>query len=144
MFRIIYVIVLIIAFNNADVESRIHGKLLSSEQADKLFGPVKESVSISSSELKNFISKNSDVIMFQIFNSKLVVLGEDRSLVYSSGLAAYSETDTFIMYSSSMVAELIEKGKSNQTFVQKRDKVLTVTNGDVTLEYGTSCPPWCD
>jgi len=119
------------------------GKILSAEAADSEFGKVKESVSIKTSEVNNWIGQTEDKIMFRMANKELTVLGDSRKLLYSA--SSYSENnDTFYLYSKTKLIELISKGKNQNTSFEIRGSVFTISNGIYTLEYSVPCPPICD
>lgn len=54
-----------------------------------------------------------------------------------------SSNEVFHLFSVSIVQELLTKGSNAVTFVENRQNVLTLTNGDETLELSESCPPIC-
>ena len=47
------------------------------------------------------------------------------------------------MYSVTIVQQLLSDGNNPLTYVEKRQEVLTITNGIFTLEYSLLCPPCC-
>lgn len=118
------------------------GKIFSKEEADKNYGPVLSSVSIASSELKALISQSDKYAMFNIRDGKLSILKEDRSLLYPAGFEVKSD-EKYIVYSKSKVEELLNTGKAETTTIEQRKDVMSVTNGQRTLEIGTWCPPLC-
>jgi hypothetical protein len=127
-----------VSFNAQEI-----GKILSAEAADSEFGKVKESVSIKTSEVNNWIGQTEDKIMFRMANKELTVLGDSRKLLYSA--SSYSENnDTFYLYSKTKLIELISKGKNQNTSFEIRGSVFTISNGIYTLEYSVPCPPICD
>ena len=118
------------------------GKILSKEEANKLFGAVLVSKQIPSSELKALTSNSTKIIMFKILNDDVYILGDNRK-VLSPANAMVNETEPFSAYSVSIVQDLLNKGNEPTTFIEKRNEVLTITNGNFTLEYSLKCPPFC-
>lgn len=118
------------------------GKIISKESADKLFGPVLISVKVPTENLKSLITQSSKVVMFKIINNNVYVLDDKRNVLSPSGLSV-SSSDVFSVYAVSVVQELLNDGGSSVTFVEQREKVLTITNGEDTLEYSFVCPPYC-
>ena len=50
----------------------------------------------------------------------------------------------FHRFSKSIVKELLSLGKEEISYVEKRAEVLSITNGEFTLEMSDPCPPNCD
>lgn len=126
---------------DADVETKVYGELLSVDEANNVFGPVFVKVEIPTDTLRNFTSKSGELMMFRLKES-LIIADQNRIAIYPPD-AKISEKDTFTVYHTSKVLELINIGKSSQTFVEQRDEKLTITNGIQTLEFGAWCPPYC-
>ena len=57
--------------------------------------------------------------------------------------AKISSKEIFTVYETQKLIELITLGKNDVNFVELRQKVLTITNGLFTIEFGTFCPPIC-
>lgn len=139
MKRLIFTITLMVFFG---VQIYSQGKIISKESADKLFGPVLISVKVPTENLKSLITQSSKVVMFKIINNNVYVLDDKRNVLSPSGLSV-SSSDVFSVYAVSVVQELLNDGGSSVTFVEQREKVLTITNGEDTLEYSVVCPPFC-
>lgn len=118
------------------------GKILSKVDADKLFGPVEISKEISSDQINLFALQTIDKIMFKIINNEIYILDNKRNVLLPIGTIINS-TDVFSVYSVSIVQKLLSDGGSPFSYVEKRNSVLTITNGDFTLEYSGLCPPIC-
>ena len=118
------------------------GKIFSKEEADKNYGPVLSSVSITSSELKTLISQSDKYIMFNIKDGKLSILGEGKTLLYPEGFKVNAD-ERYAVYSKSKVEELLKSGKADVTIIEQRKGVISVTNGLQTLEAASWCPPFC-
>jgi hypothetical protein len=118
------------------------GVIYTVAEADQQFGDVVSSVQISSSQLKDFIGQTDKYLMFKIINGVLYILGDGRSVLVPS--EGYVDPDEiFTVYSKSKVDELIDTGGEETNLVEIRNNVLTVTNGQYTLESGSWCPPLC-
>jgi hypothetical protein len=118
------------------------GKILSKVDADKLFGPVEISKEISSSQINLYTLQTIDKIMFKIINNEIYILDSKRNVLLPIGTTINS-TEVFSVYSVSIVQKLLSDGGSPFSYVEKRNSVLTITNGDLTLEYSGYCPPFC-
>lgn len=118
------------------------GKILSKVDADKLFGPVEISKEISSDQINLYTLQTIDKIMFKIINNEIYILDNKRNVLFPIGTTINS-TDVFSVYSVSIVQKLLSDGGSPFSYVEKRNSVLTITNGDFTLEYAGYCPPLC-
>lgn len=118
------------------------GKILSKENADQLFGPVLVSKEILTEPLKMYTNQSTNVIMFKLMNNDLYILDNNRNALLPLG-STINSTEVFSMYSVAVVQQLLSDGNNPFTYVEKRNDVLTITNGMFTLEYSLLCPPFC-
>jgi hypothetical protein len=119
-----------------------HGKIFSANEANSLFGEVLESEEITVETLNQLLQNTNSVIMFRLSNNQLTILGDNRSLLFST--ASYSESnEVFNLFSKEKVSEFLQRSNGMSVFVEKRKKVLTLTSGVVTLELAVGCPPLC-
>lgn len=118
------------------------GKILTKENANQLFGPVLVSMEIPTETLKYFTNQSVNVIMFKLMNNDLYILDNNRSALLPVGVTINS-TEVFSVYSTTIVQQLLADGNTPFTYVEKRKDVLTITNGEFTLEYAGLCPPYC-
>jgi len=80
--------------------------------------------------------------MFKIINSSLFILGDNRVVLCPAGSSVPDDV-VLHLFSKSKVIELLSLGNSGNTVIENRLNVLTVTNGDYTLEVSYPCPPFC-
>lgn len=118
------------------------GEILTKENADQLFGPVLVSKEIPTETLKMYTNQSFIVIMFKLMNNDLYILDNNRNALLPLG-ATINSTEVFSMYSVAIVQQLLSDGNSPFTTVEKRKDVLTITNGEYTLEFAGLCPPYC-
>ena len=82
--------------------------------------------------------------MFRINNGNLVILGDQRNVLYPAG-AVVSPQDEMRLFSVSLVKKILFDGNNTNTNIEIRNNnVLTLTNGNYTLEYSWPCPPSCE
>ncbi len=130
--------------NAQTLSSSVVGKLYTKADADQIYGPVLQSVTISTSDLSSLTAKTPNYIMFNIINGQLYILNSSR-VVLSGPVTAVSSSQVFRYFSTSIVNQCLQQGQASTTTVELRtNSVLTVTNGDVTLEMGSPCPPYCN
>lgn len=149
IYHLIFASLLAFLFFACTPASKI-GNLFSNEEANQLFGNVIYSVEINSNELYNLLDKTEENIMFGLINKNLIILGDNRKLIYPEK-AEFKESDVFTIYSKDIVKELLtnsslKKQKSNEpevVSVEQRREVLSVSTDTQTLETGHKCPPSC-
>jgi hypothetical protein len=122
--------------------SQDHGKIISRDEADTLFDSVLVSVKMPVETVQDIISKTEKNIMLKIVEDSVVVLDNNRKVLFPEGKSVSSE-DVFTVYSISALKELISKSKEEFIYIEQRKEVLTITNGNFTLEFGSPCPPDC-
>lgn len=129
--------------NSQTLSSTVVGKLYTKAEADQIYGPVLQSVTINTSALSAITAKTPNYIMFNIINGQLYILNSART-VLSGPATAVSASQVFRYFSTSIVNQLIQQGQATSTTIELRgNDVLTVTNGDSTLEMSYPCPPYC-
>ena len=118
------------------------GQIFTVEEANEKFGKVLESKEVETSTVQSWLNSTNDKIMFRLDGGNCTVLGNSRELVYST--SNYSETnEEFHMYSKSKLVELMNKGGKSTTYLENRNDVFSITNGNFTLEKSLPCPPYC-
>jgi hypothetical protein len=123
-------------------DSIIYGEIISKDAADQEFGPVLTSVSMESDQLRLLAQKTQNLIMFQILNNVLYVLGDNRTSLYPSG-SSITPDIVCSVFSKSKLIELLDNGMESLTAIELRNNVLSITNGSYSLEFGAKCPPFC-
>lgn len=96
------------------------------------------SVNVESSLLKELATKTKNVLMFGIFEGELVITGDNRKLLYPENYQLNDE-DMLHVWSTDIILELLEKGKQNVSVVELRKEVMSITNGNHTLEVSNWC-----
>lgn len=119
------------------------GRIISKIEADSLFGPAVQSVTIKSDSVNNWVAKSDSRLMFALENGQVVVLRNKRELI-APATAVVSPAAVFHAYAKAKVAQLILSSKSPDVYFEQRSKVFSITCGDSTLEFGVGCPPWCE
>lgn len=118
------------------------GIIYTSEEADSLYGNVLESIDFDSDVIENLLLETDDYIMFMFKNREVIIADYTRKCIYNCDYKI-EENDTMNVYSNSKIVELISLGGEIITKIEKRAEVITVTNGNSTLEYSVFCPPIC-
>ena len=118
------------------------GIIYTTEEAEKQFGSVQSSEEISSTELKSFLTQTTKYLMFKIIEDALYILGDGRSVLYPSESYIDPE-EVFAVYSKSIVNELMKTGGEETNAVENRNGLITITNGEYTLDSANWCPPIC-
>ncbi len=118
------------------------GKIFTVEEANEKFGKVIESVGIETSTVQSWINASNDKIMFRLKAKSYTVLVDSRELVYSTS-NYFESNEEFHIYSKSKLVELMNKGSKSTTYLENRNDVFSITNGNFTLEYSLPCPPDC-
>ena len=119
-----------------------YGKLYLKADAEKYYGTVAKSFSFSTKEVFSFLKQTDKVLMFNINDNKLFILGDGRKLIYPDSVVV-SKKEVFRVFSTSLIRELISKGKSKIINFEKRKSVFTISDGDYLLELSELCPPIC-
>ena len=122
--------------------TKIYGQIISKDAADENFGAVTNSYSFNTADLRNYADGTTDLIMFYIENDNTSVLGDNRVPLFPDD-SVLDTGKVCSVYSKSKFIELLDTGQDTKTFVELRSETLTITNGNYTLEYGSTCPPIC-
>lgn len=150
MFRVLFknwglfFAILVFAFASAEslAQNNQIGQIFTKNDADVRFGSVISSVSIPTNDLNSVLVNTVNFAMFKIINGSLFILGDKRVVLSPPGGSVPDEM-VLHLFSKSKVIELLSLGNSGYTVVENRQNVLTVTNGDYTLEVSMPCPPFC-
>ncbi|MCF8261541.1 MAG: hypothetical protein K9J12_12260 [Melioribacteraceae bacterium] len=118
------------------------GEVMEKKVADEKFGEVLESGLLDSTEIESAIEQTESILMFSIFEKKAIILGNKRKVIYPKSEIIPKEF-RFMVYSTDKVQELLNLGGEKFTLVEIRKKVITLSNGNFTLEFGLGCPPFC-
>lgn len=141
-----FILLLIPVFGQEKLDGKTAGVIYSREEADKLYGKVLNSKAISNEELNGYLSKTDSYIMLYFNKDQKaapVILDQSQKALNTSYESKASRPAELKVYSVSKVKELIEKGGENTTMIEQREDVISLTNGEYTLEMSLGCPPWC-
>lgn len=132
----------LLVFNCFNINIFSQGKITTKSNADQLFGQILVSKQIATSSLESLTKRSSNVLMFNLLDNNIYVLDNHRNVLLPVG-GTVNNSDIFSVYLIAVIQELISKGGSATTFIERRNEVLTITNGEFTLEWSTLCPPFC-
>lgn len=118
------------------------GKIFTKENADELYGPVIDSVEIKTTDLMKMMDSTKTNIMFTVENSKMNILGDNRKPLLEE--FAIKSSQVYHLFLKSTTLELLNLGGKDITYIEKRECVLSVTNGNYTMEISLPCPPYCN
>jgi hypothetical protein len=117
--------------------------MYSKQEADNLYGPVITAVQVQTSFLNKYLINQDGYIMFRICNNSLLIADHQRRALYPES-AIINPQDIFRYFSISMILKTITSGNEPDTKIELRNNnIITITNGNSTLEMGVLCPPFC-
>ncbi len=137
-----FLIVLFLMMIGESSYGQTYGKLYTKLEGEKLYGTAVKSFQFPTEEVFSFLKKTEKVLMFNITDDKLFILGDGMKLIYPAN-AVVPNKAVHSVYSTSLIRELISKGKSKTINFEKRNSALTISNGEYLLEYAQYCPPIC-
>ena len=140
LYSLVIVLFLMIAGENS--YGQTYGKLYQKAEGEQLYGTVLKSFQIPTEKVFSFLDQTDKVLMFNITDNKLFILGDGRKPIYPDSVVV-SKKEVFRVFSTSLIRELISKGKSDTISFEKRNSVLTISDGDYLLELAAICPPIC-
>lgn len=143
MSKINIVLFLIVFSFGFGYSQTIVGKLYSKTEINSIYGPVLTGVPISSAQLKSYTNNTNSYIMFRIDKGNLTILDDQRKALYPVA-ASVNPQDVYRYVSVSLVQKLISDGNNAVSYVELRSNgVISITNGEYSLEYMVQCPPYC-
>lgn len=122
--------------------SQVHGEIFAKSEANKKFGPVLVSISMPTENLQSILNKTENYIMFKIVNNSVIVLNNNRNVIFPQGKSINAQ-EVFSLYSVSVLNDLLSRGDDTVIYVEQRSEVLSITYGSYTMEVGVFCPPFC-
>ncbi len=135
----IFIILLLCLFSSGNAQ----GVVYSAEEADILYGSVVFSTDVQSILLVKYFNQTEGALMFRIQDGNLIILNNERVQLYP-GTASVSGGDIFRVFSITLIDQIIQNGQHSSTVVELRNNwVISLTNGNYTLEFGQDCPPYC-
>jgi len=120
-----------------------YGQLFTSQQADQNFGAVTTSVPVSVDLFESFLNQVKSYIMFRVVNDNIIVLDDNRNIIYNPADADVTPEEVFTVYSVDLINDLLSSGSAENVLVEQRSAVLSLSFDDHTLETGSICPPYC-
>lgn len=145
-FLFLYLTVLLIPlFGQEKLAGRTAGVIFTKEEADSLYGSVLNSFEMSSKELSSYLSKTDSYMLFYYDPAKSeapFIFNNSKSVLNTSSMKMKMPEELRV-YSVSQIKELMEKGGEETTIIEQREGVISITNGEYTLEMSLDCPPFC-
>ena len=141
-FNTIILISLFVLATYSTCFSQVHGKIFTKSEANQRFGPVLVSVSVPTGDLQGMLNKTGNYIMFKIVNNSVIVLNNNRNVIFPQGKSINAQ-EVFSLYSVSVLNDLLSRGDDTVIYVEQRSEVLSITYGGSTMEVGAFCPPFC-
>ena len=135
------VLFLFLVFSN-NVFGQIYGKLFTAQEANTLFGPVLSSVKVPTEEVKSMMKETKNILLFRINGAKVEYVNNERINIFDKTIN-YDKSIVFKVVSLAVLEDLFIKGNKAETYFEIRKDVVSITNGAVTLERMTGCPPFC-
>lgn len=122
----------------------VYGKIFTKAEADQMFGPVLKKFDIDVNEVKDLLDRAGNYIMFNYETEDLYVLdGKKKPILNYGQMKSNFLSETFRVFSVSVVRDLLSRGNEAKVHVEKRQDVVTVTYSESTMDYSYSCPPNC-
>ena len=127
---------------STSILSQTYGEIFTSAEADQMFGPVLKSVTLPSSSLKELLNQTDKYIMFKVVEDEAFMLDNNRNLLHPMA-KNINPSDVFTVFSVSVIYELLSSNRNAKVFIEQRSSVLSISSGDLTMEVGALCPPFC-
>lgn len=130
------------------------GVIFKKEQANKLFGPIKQSFTVSAEELLNWANENLKV-GFKIAAGNLFVVNDHRTVFYKG--SALPQNELIHYFDSDTLKSFLKLDGANYFTVELRTApafdsfseafvltdVITISGQTYSLELAEGCPPRC-
>lgn len=118
------------------------GQLFSKSEAENKFGPVIKKVRLNSHGLRNLLD-GKEHLMFAIdkVSKRVNILNSNKSPVLNQFQS--KSDDVYHLYDTQKITELLYYGGENETYIEQRDEVVSISNGEYVLELAVPCPPCC-
>ncbi|HPI37034.1 MAG TPA: hypothetical protein PK397_03725, partial [Ignavibacteriaceae bacterium] len=101
VFVCLVTVLLLLSTNQyAQEKGEIVGKIITSSEADALFGPAIKSISFNAKRLLMLANKSPEHIMFNVVNGEIRVLNNKRKALHPEGLSIASN-ERYHMFSTS-------------------------------------------
>ena len=129
-------------FMSTSLIAQPYGQIFTKQEAEGQFGPVLTSVTFTRQNIQHYLTQTNNYIMFRVVNNSAIILDNHRMPLYPIGVKMNS-SDQYVMYSTSVLEELLSLGNNNTVYIEQRSNVLSISNGEFTMEVGVLCPPIC-
>ena len=140
---VLYLAVFFIFASGIVASAQSIGKIFSKADADSAFGKVFYSQTIGKAKLDSLISDSTNVLMFRVTETELIILNKDRITVYPDNRKV-DKSEPYFAYTKDKIKELINSNKDNaEVLVEARGSTTTLTYGNLTVEQSALCPPFC-
>lgn len=136
-------LILLIFSNILFSQTSPSGQIFTKAQAQEFYGDVIESYLINADTLLGILKSTEDKVMFSIEKDKIIIAGDSRTPLYPNNVTIPNDK-VLRVYSKVKIFELIALGRKNDVVIQLRNVTTTLANGEVVLEKGYPCPPFCD
>lgn len=130
--------IILLVFNGC----RTFGKFYTIQEVNQLHGLVLQKVTFSRPQFQNFLDRTNNLLMFIFKDDKLLIAGDGRKVIYPDS-ASISPEDTLKVFSKSTAEELLNRGRADSVYVEKRSDTISITYDNSTLEFPYKCPPFC-
>ncbi len=140
---IYFILLLVPAMGQSALDGKAPGAIFSKEEANKFYGEVLSSKEVTAKELKEYLAKTDKYAFFYFNGKEPVILNQTKEAVNVAAEDITKRPGTLRVFSVDKIKELLEKGGQDITTIEQRSEVISLTNGDYTLEFSLGCPPWC-
>ena len=124
--------------SSSSIIAQPYGQIFTKQEADTQFGLVLASVAFTKQNIQNFLTQTNNYIMFRVVNNTAIILDNHRMPLYPTGVKMNS-ADEYVMYSTSVLEELLSLGNNDTVYIEQRSNVLSISNGEFTMEVGVPC-----
>lgn len=134
---------IVVLFSSLFYSVNAQGVIYSKTAADSLYASVLRSTDVQNILLIKFFNQTDGTLMFRFNENGVIILNNDREQLFP-GAASVSVEDVFRVFAVDLINQIIQNGENSTTSVELRSNgVISLSNGNYTLEFGQDCPPYC-